>query len=74
MILTDHSDSQLRVFYATDLRLSYNAFKAKWRIGKTYEYAVPEKHDTVLLRLDYIKYLTDKRRQLAEKYVEMMGE
>ena len=74
MILTDHSDSQLRVFYATDLRLSYNAFKAKWRIGKTYEYAVPEKYDTVLSRLDYIKYLTDKRRQLAEEYVEMMGE
>lgn len=74
MILTDHSDSQLRVFYATDLRLSYNAFKAKWCIGKTYEYAVLEKHDTVLSRLDYIKYLTDKRRQLAEEYVEMMGE
>lgn len=69
MMREERSLSKLKSFYAADLRLSYAAFKAKWRIGDAYVYRVSQSDDTNVSRLDFIRYITGKRAELAAEHV-----
>lgn len=69
MMREEHSLSELKRFYAADLRLPYVAFAHKWRIGEEYVYCVLQSDDTAVARLDFIQYITDKRAWLANEHV-----
>lgn len=69
-MVEEHSFSELKKFYAADLRLPYPVFCRKWRIRDTYFYCVSQSDDTAVARLDFIQYITSKRAQLADEHVE----